>query len=402
MKDHNNCKQIAVFFFTRPISTYEVNKYDFKRFEENNIIVKVFNMGGLLLTHRPLSCDLNDREISLKYITNIKTYKHLESLLKSLPENTIYIDYIASLNDKSLWNYTFYRILKKHNIRYSIVDLGAAPIEPTFKDVSNFIYIFPKKLKPGIILSFLARKTLLFLQNYFNLLPRAEKVFALPDEVSFNHIKRHKISSESHILVNSEDYSKLVSTEIDSLGYKNYCVFIDQNFPYHKDAIDIGRDPIPPESYYESLSNYFDFVEHETGLEVIIAAHPYTKLDNNYFGERKIVYGKSLELIHDCSFAIVHDSTAIGYAVIFEKPLVFIVTDRIIEIERDFGVRQLAYPLGLKPINIDNIKEVMSLSLNFKSWKAGEKYLKFKRDYHCAVDTGLPSWQIIINTLQEK
>ena len=69
--------------------------------------------------------------------------------------------------------------------------------------------------------------------------------------------------------------------------------------------------------------------ELEFNLKVIIAAHPKSKYSKDVFGGREIYYDRTPELSINSKFIIAHHSTAISYAVLGYKPIIFIYTDEI-------------------------------------------------------------------------
>jgi hypothetical protein len=78
--------------------------------------------------------------------------------------------------------------------------------------------------------------------------------------------------------------------------------------------------------YFRDLNAYFDYIEKSYDVKVVIAAHPkaYSYKDINPFNGREIVFNKSCELIKDSQFVLTHHSTAISFAILFRKPIVFL------------------------------------------------------------------------------
>ena len=72
-------------------------------------------------------------------------------------------------------------------------------------------------------------------------------------------------------------------------------------------------------------------VEKEFDVKVEIAGHPKTDHDEfpSYFGRRKTVYGKTWKMIRDSKFIINRNSTAINFAVIYNKPIIFHTSSEI-------------------------------------------------------------------------
>lgn len=108
-----------------------------------------------------------------------------------------------------------------------------------------------------------------------------------------------------------------------------YALFIDVNIPYQSDLPLAGMKALNPDKYYEDLNKFFSIFEAKFDLKVIIAAHPKSFYDDNLFFGRKIIYGNTPKLVEDASLVIGHASTAISYAVLNSKPILFIYTDQM-------------------------------------------------------------------------
>lgn len=104
-------------------------------------------------------------------------------------------------------------------------------------------------------------------------------------------------------------------------------VFIDQAFPVHPEFrssysyLDIQK---LAQEYYQSLRLFFDNVEKETGLKVIIAGHPVANYKGDEYGNREIVYGKTAELVRDANAVLAHTSGAVNFPIFYKKPIVFL------------------------------------------------------------------------------
>jgi hypothetical protein len=132
-----------------------------------------------------------------------------------------------------------------------------------------------------------------------------------------------------------------------------YCVFLDDNLVYDADLRIINERSVEPVTYFKSLSAFFERLEKEHNLKVIIAAHPKATYQGPEFGGREIIEGKTNELVKDCRFAIAHYSTSISFAVLHKKPVVFIYTAEMKGMFYFQLIKRLAAILEAKIINID-------------------------------------------------
>jgi hypothetical protein len=106
-------------------------------------------------------------------------------------------------------------------------------------------------------------------------------------------------------------------------------IFIDQCGPFDMDQ-HYFKIPIflTAEEYYPALNRFFDLAERRLNRQVIIAAHPRSNDKNNqeFFGERICMRGRTIDLVRKASLVLTHGSTAINYAVLYKKPVMFITT----------------------------------------------------------------------------
>ena len=119
-------------------------------------------------------------------------------------------------------------------------------------------------------------------------------------------------------------------------------------------------------------------------MQVVICAHP--KAENyktkNYFENRKIYFNKTCEIIKLSRGVISHNSTAINFAVLSKKPIIFITSNLIKRFNPILDKQILLHSkiLNSNFIDIDNYqqKNLFFWEINevvYKSWK--RKYLTY-------------------------
>ena len=183
-----------------------------------------------------------------------------------------------------------------------------------------------------------------------------------------------------------------------------HIVFLDQNLPFHGDfTLQKRRAPATAEKYFPALCQFFDRLEQELGLPVVIAAHPRAAYAQegysgpDYFGRRKLIAGQTLPLIFDSALVLTHYSTAVNFAVMAKKPLVLLDSS---EIERSEGhiIRSMSSHLGALVLNIDQPgiplpEELVRID--------SEAYTRYFHNY--IKEEGSPEkpfWQILLDDLQ--
>ena len=189
------------------------------------------------------------------------------------------------------------------------------------------------------------------------------------------------------IHAHSFDYNNYLNNIKQSkLGIKKpYAVFLDQYLPLHPDApIFFGVSPrCTPEKYYPALNNFFNIFEKKFNMKVIVCAHPKSDYKNksNYLYGRKFVKNKTINLVKNCNIVFAHCSTAITYAVVYKKPLVFLLSNEYIRSFDNYTPLVIAKKLNSPYFNIDdknNKSKIQHINL-FKIDK--KKYKIYKDDY---------------------
>ena len=180
-------------------------------------------------------------------------------------------------------------------------------------------------------------------------------------------------------------------------------VFLDEYMPFHPDYVHQGIEPFSTAGeYYPQLCRIFARIEEKTGLKVVVAAHPradYASHDRDYFEGRPVISGKSAELVRDCRMVILHASTAVGFAALFEKPMVFVTTDSLDASRMGPFIKTMATGFGQKPLNADQEDYVLE--------RAPDVDVQACRQYvHRYIKTpgtpDIPCWEIFLNNIQLK
>ena len=115
------------------------------------------------------------------------------------------------------------------------------------------------------------------------------------------------------------------------------------------------------EKWYPSLRKYFDLLENETGRKVIILGHYKSNFSDHdpIFGNRKVIYGETIEMIKSCDLVISLGSTATSFAAIFHKPVQFIYSDELETDSATMGnMMEMSRILDMECLNIDIVQNV--------------------------------------------
>jgi hypothetical protein len=160
-----------------------------------------------------------------------------------------------------------------------------------------------------------------------------------------------------------------------------YAVFLDINLPYQSDLVISGLPAVNASCYFKSLNHFLDLLEDAYGVKVVIAAHPKAAYINNEYNQREIYSLLTAELVKDAEFVITHTSTALSYAVLNSKPLVFIYTDEMMSIYKNTFMREIESSANYLNASIYNIDEITDGSQVIIKLPNQELYESYKYNY---------------------
>ncbi|MCT7968527.1 hypothetical protein NG799_19650 [Laspinema sp. D1] len=159
-------------------------------------------------------------------------------------------------------------------------------------------------------------------------------------------LDRQTLTAEKKLWIGSQDYytykmveSNLAQTLDRNVARSNYIVFIDSGIALGSDAILLGLPYFSQnqiDNYYISLQNAFDIFEKITGWSVKVAAHSSVKVIEekyrNLFGRRDVYDGMTAQLIQHSQLVLSHASTALSYAVLWEKPIILLMMSKDLDL----------------------------------------------------------------------
>ena len=117
-------------------------------------------------------------------------------------------------------------------------------------------------------------------------------------------------------------------------SHERYAVFVDEGMTEHPDLLHHRLSPpLEASAYYPPLAGFFDRVEEILEMPVKIAAHPSSTNPNrlSQFEHRAVSIGRTAQMIAGSELVFVHASTARSYAVLADKPLVFLTSKALEE-----------------------------------------------------------------------
>lgn len=293
---------------------------------------------------------------------------------------------------------SLYRALSKTKLQYGVVMTNAVPVADAAADLRSALDRIRQSSAAQLL-------NVLFSRVPFRL-PGIRPASLLLAGGTRSIQRRHRYPMDGNTTIlwaHTRDYDTYLNEkekpvqEDASMG-----IFLDEYLPFHPDYVQSKLPPPSgPDSYFPALRRLFDVLERELRIRIVIAAHPLARYDEHpeYFGGRQIIQGKTLELIRKSRFAIAHESTALNFAVLFDKPVLFVTTDEIERNPREARfIHAMAGWLNKTAINAD-----APLNRDWEKELAVDKdaYARYREAY--IKKNGSPekqTWQILADYLK--
>ena len=197
-------------------------------------------------------------------------------------------------------------------------------------------------------------------------------------------VKRYSYLPENIIWAHSIDYQiylDLLESNIEDRNEKDYAVFLDQNAPAHPDyAYHGNKPPVTKDCYYQAVNSFFDEFTKITGIEVIIAGHPRSTLEEakNWPG-KQFVLRETPQLVMGAKIVFAHYSTAISFPVLWRKPIVQLTTNEYLNSYRKDRFKAFADRLKLPVLNVDSYDSAKLI--NYKKLEINKQQLEMYEKY---------------------
>lgn len=384
-----------LFFVAAPFCQRDYQRYGIDIFIKNGFDIYVWDitfavypeLKGKLVPSDPLSWD--------KHITFFSKQEVIAALNQCSPD-TFIVNTVAYDGN----TFDIYRAISRKKIPYSINPVWVfVPVEGSVSAKNKFNRIL-KIFNLVKLRAYLIRKIPL---KYLNINPAT---FVIAEGLKSN-IHRAEVTAKTTVLrTHSLNYDVYLSMQNEPARQQNVAVFLDNYLPFHTDAaFSNEKSPVTPDIYFNELRRFFDFLEAQCKIKIIIAAHPRAKYEEHgdLYAGREIIKNKTAELVKNASFVIANFSTSISFAVLFKKPVVFFTTDELNDTQNTMYnykkfIADIASSLGKTPINISENLDSNKIDLNIDELK----YNEYRNNY-IKVDgsKNLPFWQIICNEIND-
>ncbi len=361
-------------------TNYERFNLDYKKKSINIIFWSLTPMLNKKVFEEYYSKDY--RKISYKNFIYLRSYREIFKNIKKLRKNTIFLN-LAGKN--------FFIICLEFLLKFK----GCIKIEAS----DNFFYLTEKKKYQD---KYKDLNTLLNFGYIFTILKIFNYIYKKILVKFYNSIE---IKPKFYFTHNDYLYQKLIHQKKKVLKYKlnqviqaekcykrksknNYIVYVDQEFEssFEQKITKNKFNIINKEKYFNCLKLIFKNIEKKNKNKKIIIASHFRRSNKNLPNlNRKFIFDKTIDLIYNSKLIIAHNSTAINFAILFDKPIIllnFKVLDYIALINSKV-TESFAEELSIQKIDIDldynyDLKKIKKL--NFSKIRLA-RYDKYKSNY---------------------
>ena len=307
----------VVFMDYAPLTEKIYNDFYFKDIIAKGINVQYWDVSFVINHHSALT-PYHGEESTI----TITSKRHFNEEVKKHKGRTLYVP-IMTYNGLVL---SLFLIMSFHRCKIAVFGINTIPA-PTFssKRVLSESKITASLLKRVI----LNRLSVIF--KKIGLIRNIDYIFTSGTKGlnGFGRTTAKELQKAEIININSVDYDKgLNMTEDEESPVEgDYIVFLDEYIPFHPDVVIAGLKVIDSDYYYFYLNRFFDLVEKQLGIPVVIAAHPKAEKykEHNYFNGRKVLFYKTTLLCKNAKLVLAHDSTSINNAVFYNKPILLML-----------------------------------------------------------------------------
>ena len=321
--------------------------------------------------------------------------KQTLDVIKNIDSKTFVFLYIR----KSIKTKFIFDAIEKKDIKYVYIKaLNMPQKRKTIFEIIKFSFLFP----------IAAIKKILSKYNNLNNFGKKPKYIFCAGRKFYADSKK-KFKNSKIIKIPAWDFDEKIVINKKRLNLfknsKDYAVYLDVGYN-HPDELYPREKNFPPESvtgyntWYDPLNNFFEKFISCTNLDLKIAAHPRVKYKKNSIKFGKIYFNKTIELISKCKIVLLHRSSAMHFAILFQKPVTWLITDNDTSVVKRW-VNLQADHFNKKPINMSTVK--FNKEIFYNEMKFNKKiYSDFKKDFIVDIENpNKASYEIIFNSINK-
>lgn len=379
-----------LFLVNFPFSQRDFERYGIELLMENGFEVEIWDITDILHPDVRKNYVLHN-PIDWQYYRIFSDKKEILNEIRSLSSETFIFANIHYTRER----YPIYKAISRSNAKYAINLVNSLPYGD---DKKHCFLFYLKKLQ---------KVTVKELLNYgFFHLPftwlgiKPASLMLVGGEQSLKY--RYLVGKTTEIVwAHTLDYDLYFKERKKPFIERPIAVFLDDYLPFHHIRFyRTEKFSISADKYYFLLNKLFNLVENQLGLEVVIAAHPGSHYEKHpdYFQGRKLVRGQTIKLVRESQLVLNHNSTALNFAILFNKPVIFLTFSDLERCPESPYIRAMAKWLGKEPIFMDTI---MDIDWEFEFIVNKVQYDNYRQAYIKTENSeDLPFWQIVANRLK--
>lgn len=366
-------RQKIIFVTNYPIDKRDAKRFGFEILHNAGLEIMVWDVSEFFYYDiESIDIDYNESD----YVLN-KKFSSLEEIkleIEKIEEQDVLIIAGTTISIRSIRTFRLNKMLSNSKGHYTAITWGDHPIHVNrdemvkpaafLKRLLQFLSrIFRKKYLASVVWRELNKSP--FLEwgvRLVNLIQPLEMVWLATRE---ERIPRISIDKNTVIrFIHNFDYDNFF--EMNNAG--NYTsdqfspvVILDSMGPLHPDFLVEARESeIDLFTYSKMITNFISKFQLETGKKIVVAAHPRSNLEisRKLYGEIEVFFHKTSELVAESSVVISIDgSTAIGFAVMWRKPLIILNSSLFDSQSKEFN-KLFSCLLGATEIDLDSIYSI--------------------------------------------
>lgn len=398
-----------IFFVETPFTERDEKRFGIKELSQLGFQVEVYQLEDIFHKQKYLDSRQGNQKEYIKYFSTINELKNELQRIKKRFLVILLTGYYLEL----------LKFFKKQCIDYALYCTNRIPTPQEVLNDSIYIKMKQKLFEEGFVslsksigrtlkksLEVLKRKT-----------PLSPTYVIAGGSRSIEHLTKEILDSAKIIWAHSLDFDLFLQSKqssfqlspyldvygnlVEQKNFDNHIVFLDEYSPYHPDN-DFFKIPHADkkETYYPRLESFFHYLEKKYNTKVVIAAHPRSEYQSKeHFKSFIIIKDRTLDLIKNCRFALIHSSTSINFINLFEKDAVFFYTSTMRNIYKNMVV-SFANLHGKNPKEIDLETDYDRLNL-LDDKIDHSKYLEYRNAFIKRKDSKMEfSWVILADELR--
>ena len=347
-----------IFLSSTPIPRHFFNMLNISEFIKLNLNIEIWNLESLFFEKDLLNSYYKDENLKVQH-KNLKKIYNFQELDDSIKNNKSSFFIHLTKYNQMIDDSVLIKKLNENKINYSICNFDPVKSFYSLKQLIKFpLNLFRRKLR------------------YKNLFPN---YVITSGNIGVEDSKKFFPNANVVSIPSIKIKWKKSLREINN----NYVCFIDENINYSPDSKLLKQTFCNNvDDYYKNINLLLDKIEDWFSIQIVICTkneNNNIEKKNNFYENRTVISGKTLELIQHSNFIIGHGSLAIDQAIASKKHVLIINDKNLTNFKRRPWARY-DYFLKNKRINSDeiikrDIDNLLSSDLEYYD-KYIEDYLK--------------------------